>query len=30
MMSKPFVYLNDEPAEDAKDGDIEECGQVER
>ena len=28
MVSKPVVYLNDEPAEDDKDGEIEEFGQV--
>ena len=28
MVSKPVVCLNDEPAEDDKIGEIEECGRV--
>ena len=28
MVSKPVVYLNDEPAEDDKTAEFEECGQV--
>ena len=28
MVSKPIVCLNDEPAEDDKTGEIEECGGV--
>ena len=28
MVSKPLFCLNDEPAEDDKDGEIEKCGQV--
>ena len=28
MVTKPVVYLNDEPAEDDKTAEFEECGQV--
>jgi hypothetical protein len=28
MVSKPVVYLNDQPAQDDKTAEFEECGQV--